>query len=76
MPKSSLDRSSWGSIGSLAVRTFNVWQVTVALDRTLNDEAYHSTGNERLLKEKEGFLHLLIGSRPKRNNQLIGTLAR
>ena len=32
-PKNSLNRSSWGSIGSLVVRAFNAWQVTVTLDR-------------------------------------------
>ena len=34
MPKSSLDRSSWGSTSSLAIGAFNVWQVTVTLDWT------------------------------------------
>ena len=54
-PKSNLDRSSWGSTGSLAVGALNVWQVTVTLDRTLNGKTNPSIGKEKLLEERKGF---------------------
>ena len=49
-PKSSLDRLSWGFTISLAIGAFNIWQVTVTLDREdkyLNQEG-KTTGRERV----------------------------
>ena len=73
-PKNSLNRSSWGPTDSLVIGAFNVWQVTITLNRTSIEKENTSTEKKRLLEERVCFLHLLTEPQSGRGNRSIGTL--
>ena len=82
-PKNSLDWSSWWLTGSLTIRGFNVWQVTVTLDwegKSLHKERNVIRKEREREREREResvcvcVLHFSTGPRLGMGNRSTSTL--